>query len=148
MEGCNKFYSVPIQFVYRTAVDKSFMISDDAESIEDLIFSIIIGLIPRQADFHCGFNLGYIEPDNNLGLTSINNGPWIEQGYKAEQRFLTTLDLGFRFLFKIKRFGIVLAPNVNYNLTENFQYFSSDGIDNAYTAKWFLSLSAGLSFQF
>lgn len=148
LEGSNKFYSVPIQLVYRTPIDKSFMIGGSVESIEELIFKIFIGLIPRQADFHCGVNIGYIEPDNGLGLSSINGGPWVKRGYQVEQRFLTTLDLGFRLHYKIKRFGIMAAPNVNYILTENFQYYSDDGIDNAYNPKWFLSIAFGVSYQF
>lgn len=148
LEGSDKFYSVPVQFVYRIPIDKSFIIGGRIESIGDLIFKIIIGLIPRQTDFHCGVNIGYIEPDNGLALTSINGGPWIQQGYQVEQRFLTTLDLGLRLQYKIKRFGIIAAPNVNYILTQNFQYYSDTGVDHGYTPQWFMSITVGLAYQF
>lgn len=146
MEGTDKFYSVPVQFVYRTPVDKSFMIGGSVKSIEDLLFKIILGLIPRQADFHCGFNMGYIKPGN---VVSYHNGvPWEQEHYKLEKRFLTTLDLGLRLQYKIKRFGIVMAPCVSYMLTQNFKYYSETGFDQGYTPKWFMSITVGLAYQF
>lgn len=148
LEGTNKFYSVPIQFVYRTSIDKSFMIGGSVDSFEELLFKIFLGLIPRQADYHCGINVGYIEPDNNLGLSSINGGEWVQEGYQTEQRFLTTLDLGLRLQYKIKRVGIIVAPSVNYVLSKNFKYYSETGYNNGYTPQWFLSMTMGLSYQF
>ncbi|MFC2096429.1 hypothetical protein ACFLQ3_01865 [Bacteroidota bacterium] len=148
LEGTNKFYEVPIQFVYRTPIDKSFFIGGTVDSIEDLILKIILGLVPRQADFHIGSNLGYIEPDNNLGLSSINGGPFVQRGFQTEQRFVTTVDLGMRLHYKIRRFGIVAAPNVSYLVTENFKYYSDTGSDHGYKPKWFMNISIGLVYQF
>ncbi|MCD4833071.1 MAG: hypothetical protein K8R31_04685 [Bacteroidales bacterium] len=148
LESTNKFYSVPIQFIYRTPVDKSFFIGGTIDSIEDLIFKIILGLIPRQTDFHFGANLGYIEPDNNLGLSSINGGPFVQRGFQTEQRFVATVDLGLRLHYKIRRFGIVAAPNVSYLVSENFKYYSDIGVDYGYEPKWFMNISIGLAYQF
>ena len=148
LESTNKFYSVPIQVVYRTPVDKSFFIGGTIDSVEDLILKLILGLIPRQTDFHCGVNVGYIKPDNNLGWSSINGGPLAQRGFQTEQRFVTTLDMGLRLHYKIKRFGIVAAPYVSYLLTENFQYYSDTGFDNGYKPKWFMNISIGLAYQF
>ena len=148
LEGTNKFYEVPIQFVYRTPIDKSFFIGGRIESIEDLVFKVIIGLIPRQTDFHCGINIGYIKPDNGLGWSSINGGSLIQQGFQTEQRFVTTLDIGLRLHYKIKRFGIVMAPNVSYMLTGNFQYYSDTSLDHGYKPKWFMNATIGLAYQF
>ena len=148
LEGTSKFYSVPIQLVYRTPIDKSFMIGGRVESIEELLFKIILGLIPRQADYHCGINIGYIEPDNSLGLSSVNGGSWTQQGYQTEQRFLATLDIGLRLQYKIKRIGIIVAPAVSYVLSENFKYYSETGYNNGYTPQWFLTMTMGLAYQF
>lgn len=148
LESTNKFYQVPVQFVYRTPIDKSFFIGGTVHSIEELIFKILIGFIPRQTDFHVGVNLGYIEPDNNLGLSSINGGPYVQRGYLTEQRFVTTLDAGLRLNYKIKRFGIVAAPYVSYLVTDNFKYYSDTGLDSGYEPKWFMNISIGLVYQF
>lgn len=148
LEPTNKFYELPIQFVYRTPVDKSFFIGGTVNSIGDLIFKILIGFLPRQTDFHIGINLGYIEPDNNLGLSSINGGPFVQRGFVTEQRFVATLDAGLRLQYKIKRFGIVGAPYVSYLLTQNFKYYSDTGYDLGYRPKWFMNISVGLSYQF
>ncbi len=148
LEGTKKFYEIPIQFVYRTPVDKSFYIGGTVHSIEDLIFKIILGLIPRQTDLHIGTNLGYIEPDNYLGLSSINGGSFVQRGFLTEQRFVATADLGLRLNYKIKRFAIVAAPYVSYLITENFRYYSEAGLDHGYKSKWFMNISIGLAYQF
>ena len=38
----DQFYSVPFQVVYRTPVDKSFFIGGTVDSIEELLFKIIL----------------------------------------------------------------------------------------------------------
>lgn len=148
LESTNKFYQVPVQFVYRTPIDKSFFIGGTVHSIEELIFKILVGFIPRQTDFHVGVNLGYIEPNNKPGLSSINGGAYIRQGYLTEQRFVTTLNAGLRLNYKIKRFAIVAAPYVSYLVTENFKYYSDTGLDSGYKPKWFMNISIGLAYQF
>ena len=148
LEGTSKFYEIPIHFVYRTPVNKGFYIGGTIDSIDELIFKLILGLIPRQGDFYAGINLGYIEPDNYLGLSSINGIDWVKEGFQTEQRFITTLDAGVRLKYKIWRFSIIGVPYVSYVLTENFKYYSETGLDNGYKPKWFMNVSIGLSFEF
>lgn len=148
LEGCNKFYSIPLQFVYRTPVYKSSEIYIDAESITDFVFQLIIGLMPKQFEFNVGANIGYIDPNNNLSLVSIDNGPWFEEGFSTEKRFVSTIDIGFRGKYKIRRFGILLSPTMNYLLTKNFKYNSEMNLDREYKPQLFISFTFGLSYEF
>lgn len=148
IEGSNKFYSIPIQLVYRTPVYKSSEIYIDAVSLTDLIFQLIIGLMPKQYEINFGTNLGYIEPNNNISLVSINNGPWLKEGYSAEQRFVSTIDLGVKGKYKIGRFGVTFSPVVSYLLTRNFKYYSEVNPYNQYYPTMFLSFTFGLSYEF
>ncbi|MDA3953051.1 MAG: hypothetical protein PF485_05360 [Bacteroidales bacterium] len=141
LEGSDKFYTIPLCITYRTGIYRR---SNVVGSLTDLI----LVFMPMQAEFNFGTNIGYIEPDNNLGLSSINGGPWIQRGYQAEQRFVSTIDLGLRFNYKIKRISIVLSPIESYILSQNFKYYSEDEFDNGYTPQWFLSFTFGVSYQF
>lgn len=148
IEGSNKFYSMPIQLVYRTPVYKSSEVYIEAESLTDFIFQLIIGLMPKQYEFNVGTNLGYIEPNNNISMVSINNGPWLRDGYSAEQRFVSTIDLGFKGRYKIRRFGVTISPSLSYLLTKNFKYYSEVYPEKDYYPKMFLSFTVGLSYDF
>lgn len=148
MEGCNKFYSVPVQLVYRTPVYKSHEIYIHAENLTDFIFKLIVSLMPKQYEFNIGTNLGYIEPNNQISIVSINDGPSFEKGYGVEQRFVSTIDVGFKGKYKIRRFGITLSPTVNYLLTKNFKYNSELFPDKGYTPQFFLSFTFGLAYEF
>lgn len=146
LEGTNKFYQIPIHLLYRTSVDKTFYIGGTIDSLDELILKIILGLVPRQADYHIGINLGYNQPDNRLSTTIDNN--LVKAGYYSERRFVTTIDAGIRLNYKIKRVSIVAAPYVSYLITENFKYYSASGINQGYQPKWFMNVSIGLSYRF
>jgi len=146
LEGTNKFYQIPIHLLYRTSVNKTFYIGGTIDSLEELLFKIILGLVPRQADYHMGINLGYNQPDNRLSTTNDNH--LVKAGYYSERRFVTTIDAGIRLNYKIKRISIVAAPYVSYLITENFKYFSFSGINQGYQPKWFMNVSIGLSYRF
>ena len=147
-EGSDQFYSVPIQLVYRTPIDKSFWIGGSVESIEELIFKIILGLVPRQTDFHGGMTVGYIKPDNSIGYLVLNDGSLVQEGFQVNRRFFSTFDLGMRLNYKIKRVGVIIAPNINYVLSKNFKYYSGMGNNDGYTPQWFLSITLGLNYRF
>ncbi|MEA3317037.1 MAG: hypothetical protein U9R54_03690 [Bacteroidota bacterium] len=149
IEGSDKFFSVPLQFVYRTPVDRTYRISNNIGSLEEFFFKAILGLMPRQAEFYGGINIGHIKADNSISYTSINGGPLFEEGYELKQEFFTSVNAGMRFLYKIRQLGIFLAPSVNYTLTNNFKYYSDipENNDN-YIPKWFFSGTFGLSYQF
>ncbi|HAF31014.1 MAG TPA: hypothetical protein DCG75_18405 [Bacteroidales bacterium] len=148
LEGSNMLYSVPLQLVYRTPVYKSSEIYIDAMSLTDLVFQFIIGLMPKQYEISIGTNLGYIEPNNNISLVSINNGFWLEEGYSAEQRFVSTIDLGVKGKYKIGRFGVAISPALSYLLTKNFKYYSEVNPYKEYYPTMFLSFTFGLSYEF
>lgn len=148
VEGTNKFLTIPVQFVYRSPINRSLVINTNAETIGGVLFDIILGIMPRQTEFFIGANLGYIDPDNNLGQTSIFGGPWITQGYQTEQRFYSSIDAGLTLKYKIRRFGIGFSPTLKYLVTRNFKYYSEDGINDGYTPNWFLSGTIGISYQF
>ncbi|MFP4024887.1 MAG: hypothetical protein ACLFVR_10190 [Thiohalospira sp.] len=146
LEGADKFYQIPIQFVYRSSVDKTFYIGGTIDSFDELILKIIMGLIPRQANYHIGINLGYNEPVNSYSFAGDNDMEKL--GYYSERRFVTTIDAGIRLNYKIKRVAIVAAPYVSYLVTENFKYYSASGINQGYQPRWFMNISIGLAYQF
>jgi len=148
LEGTDGFYSVPLLFAYRTKVHREFYIGGDIDSFGDLIFKIILGLIPKHAEYNIGFNLGYINPDNNLGLVSYNDGPYYKEGFLTQNRFFTSADAGLRLTYRIYRFGIVLSPSASYVLTNNFEFYSEQGSNNGYSPDWFLKMTIGLSYRF
>lgn len=148
LESTNKFYELPVQFFYRTHVNKSPFILGTVNSIGDFIFKMLISFIPRQTEFYGGVSLGYIEPDNNLGWSSINGGPYVQRGYIVQQRFVTTLDAGIRLHYKIRRVSIFLAPYISYLLTENFKYYMGTGYDPGDKPRRFINFSVGLAYQF
>jgi hypothetical protein len=141
LEGSSKFYSIPIYFSYRIENDWSYM---SVGSLSDLILI----LLPRNMEFDFGTSIGYIEPYDDLKLGSTNGGPWTLKGYQVDQRFVSTLDLGMRLNYNINRFSFVISPKVNYMLSQNFKYYSEDGIDHNYTPKWFFSMGFGVAYQF
>ncbi len=147
LEGTSKFFEVPLHFVYRTKVNRDFYIGGTVETIEELLFKLVLGLMPRQGEFYGGINLGYIEPGNYMRLAP-NGVDWIKEGFHTERRFVTTLDAGLRLNYKIWRFNIIGVPYVSYLLTENFKYYSESGFDQGYKPKWFMNATVGLSFQF
>lgn len=147
LEGTKKFYQLPIHFLYRTKVNRSFYIGGSVDSIEELIFKLILGLLPSQGEFYGGINLGYVEPDNSLSLSS-NGTDWIKQGFQTERRFVTSMDLGLKLNYKIWRFNLSAVPYVSYLLTENFKFYSESLNNNDYKPKWFMNIAIGLSFQF
>ena len=146
LEGTNKFYQIPVHLLYRSSVDKTFYMGGTIDSIDELIFKIILGLIPRQADYYMGINLGYNEPDNRLSTVSDND--LVKAGYYSEQRFVTTIDAGIRLNYKIKRVSIAAVPYVSYLITGNFKYYSPSGINHGYQPGWFMNISIGLSYRF
>lgn len=148
LESTNGFYSVPLLFTYRTKSHREFYIGGDADSFGDLIFKIILGLIPKHAEYNIGFNLGYINPDNNLGEVSYNGGPFYKEGFLTQQKFYASLDAGLRLTYRIYRFGIVLSPSVSYALTNNFEFYTEQGDYNGYLPDWFMKLTVGLSYRF
>jgi len=147
-EGTKGFYTAPLMFAYRTKAHRDFYISSDADSFGELIFDIILGLIPKHAEYNIGFNLGYIEPDNNLGMVSYNGGPYFKEGYLTQQRFFASADAGLRLTYRIYRFGIVLSPSVSYLMTKNFEFYSEQDSNNGFSPQWFMKLNIGLSYRF
>lgn len=148
LEGTNGFYSVPLMFAYRSKVQRDFFIGGNINSFGDLIFQLILGLIPKHAEYNIGLNMGYINPDNNLGLVSYNGGPYFKEGFLTQNRFYTSADAGLRLTYRIYRFGIVLSPSVSYVLTNNFEFYSEQGSSNGYSPDWFLRMTIGLSYRF
>jgi len=148
IEGTDGFYSIPIMFAYRSKVQRDFYIGGNIDSFGDLIFKIILGLIPKHAEYNIGFNLGYINPDNNLGLVSYNGGPYYKEGFLTQNRFYTSADAGLRLTYRIYRFGVVLSPSVSYVMTNNFEFYSEQGSNNGYSPDWFLKMTIGLSYRF
>lgn len=148
LEGTNGFYSVPLMFAYRSKVQRDFFIGGDINSFGDLIFQLILGLIPKHAEYNIGLNMGYINPDNNLGLVSYNEGPYFKEGFLTQNRFYTSADAGLRLTYRIYRFGVVLSPSVSYVLTNNFEFYSEQGSNNGYSPDWFLRMTIGLSYRF
>jgi hypothetical protein len=148
LEGTDGFYSVPLMFAFRSKVQRDFFIGGDINSFGDLIFQLILGLIPKHAEYNIGINLGYINPDNNLGLVSYNGGPFFKEGFLTQNRFYSSADAGLRLTYRIYRFGIVLSPSLSYVLTNNFEFYSEQGSNNGYSPDWFINMTIGLSYRF
>lgn len=148
MEGTDAFISIPIMFAYRTKTNRDFYLSSNIDSFGDLIFQLILGLIPKQAEYLVGMNIGYIDPDNNIGLSGYNDGTYFEEGYKVNQRFTSSVDAGLRLTYRIYRFGIVLSPSVSYLFTNNFEYYSELDNNSNFNPDWFMNLTFGLSYRF
>jgi hypothetical protein len=147
-EGTKGFYKVPIAFSYRTKAQRDYFISSDADSFGELIFDIILGLMPKHAEYIIGINLGYIEPDNNLGMVSYNGAPFYNEGYLTQYRFFASADAGLRLTYRIYRFGIVFSPLVSYVLTNNFEFYSEQSSTNGFSPNWFMNMTIGLSYRF
>jgi hypothetical protein len=145
MEGADKQYSIPIYFCYRSAMSRSMTVGS-FNSINDLIILLLSGLIPKNIEFDIGSNFGYITPDNQ----NIYDGKNLEYNFVLNNKFLCSLDAGFRIKYKIWRFGIVLSPTLSYLLTNNYNFISDDKMDKNYgfKPKWFLRATAGISFSF
>ncbi|HAN20049.1 MAG: hypothetical protein A2X13_07205 [Bacteroidetes bacterium GWC2_33_15] len=148
MEGTDAFITIPIMFAYRTKTNRDFYLGSNIDSFGDLIFQLILGLIPKQAEYHVGMNIGYIDPDNNIGLSGYNDGTYFEEGYKVNQRFTSSVDAGLRLTYRIYRFGIVLSPSVSYMFTNNFEYYSELDNNSSFNPNWFMNLTLGLSYRF
>ncbi|OFX18850.1 MAG: hypothetical protein A2041_09385 [Bacteroidetes bacterium GWA2_31_9b] len=148
MEGTDGSVNIPIMFAYRTKTNRDFYMGSNIDSFSDLLFQIILGLIPKQAEYNVGINLGYIEPNNNLSLVDYGDGYFFEEGYQVQNRFATSIDAGLRLTYRIYRFGVVLSPSVSYVFTNNFEYYSELGLNSGFTPNWFMNLTFGISYRF
>jgi len=148
MEGTDSYTSIPLMFAYRTKTNRDFYLGSNIDSFGDLLFQIILGLIPKQAEYNVGISLGYIEPNNNLSLVDYGDGYFFEEGYQVNQRFTSSVDAGLRLTYRIYRFGVVLSPSVSYVFTDNFEYYSELGLNSGYTPNWFMNLTFGISYRF
>ena len=148
MEGTDGSVNIPIMFAYRTKTNRDFYMGSNIDSFSDLLFQIILGLIPKQAEYNVGISLGYIEPNNNLSLVDYGDGYFFEEGYQVQNRFATSIDAGLRLTYRIYRFGVVLSPSVSYVFTNNFEYYSELGLNSGFTPNWFMNLTFGISYRF
>lgn len=147
-EGTKGFYKIPLAFSYRTKAQRDYFISSDAGSFGELFFDIILGLMPKHAEYIIGINLGYIEPDNNMGMVSYNGAPFYNEEYLTQHRFFASADAGLRLTYRIYRFGIVFSPSVSYVLTNNFEFSSEQSSTNGFSPNWFMNMTIGLSYRF
>ena len=145
LEGVNNAFLLPVLFSYRSKTKREFVIGPDFDSFSDFLFQVILGLIPKQAEYNIGINVGFINPNNNVG-GPIN--PDYNNEFFIKNRFVTSIDAGLRLTYRIRRVGIVLSPSVGYFLTNNFEYYSDSGLNNGYTPDWFMKITFGLSYRF
>lgn len=148
LEGTQGFYSVPILFSYRSKVQKEFYIGGNVDSFGDLLFQIILALLPKHTEYNIGINIGYINPENYNDLMIDIDGLYYTEGYRAMSSMLVSADAGLRLTYRIYRFGIVLSPSVSYLITDNFKYYSEYGQDKKFSPDWFMKLTFGLSYRF
>lgn len=145
LEGSDIVYTLPLYFKYRSPINNNTYINLDGDTFGEVIFNLIIGLLPRQSEFYAGFNLGYLEPNNSIVIS--NTYGEIYSYFDSEQRFFFTIDLGLSLKYRIRRIGISINPTLSYLLSKNFKYYSEDFADG-YSPKLFMNGTVGISYNF
>jgi hypothetical protein len=148
LEGSNGLYSVPIYFAYRTSTQREFTLGN-VTSPGELIFGIILGLLPRNYEFNIGLNTGYIAKDESKSYLLIGNKKYLNS-YTVDNCFYSSIDGGIRLNYKIWHFGLVFAPGLSYMMTRNFTFESTLPNDNnkGLRPSLYFKFTGGLSFRF
>lgn len=146
LEGSNIIYTIPLYLTYRSPIDNSIEIRDDAETIGGFLFGLILAILPTQSEFFFGMNTGYIKPGNGVYFTDPSGE--VYSYYDSEQRFFSTVDLGMSLKYRIGRVGISLNPAVSYLISSNFKYYSNNSDVDGYSPRVFMNGTVGLSYNF
>jgi hypothetical protein len=149
-EGTDALISAPIYLNYRTRVGRDEYLVIDAESFSELLFQVIVWLLPKNLELFAGGNVGVIRP----GVGVSNNYQWetvpYNQGFVLSKEFYSAIEGGFRMNYRIWRFAVSLSPTVSYSLTKNFTFESENNLSSftGYSPRWFVRATVGLSFAF
>ena len=122
---------------------------------QNILANALLGLF-NQTQFYLGVTPGYIFGESSkVGWSRTGNLSHDEFWTERKSPLYLSLDGGIAFNCSIWRFDLRLQPAVHYWLTDNLVTHSSvvDEIsgplsDKTSTARWFFSLSGGLSFRF
>ena len=57
LEGSEKFYTVPLYLSYRTEIEKGIN-HFTVNSLSDLFYKVLLGIVPKQAEINFGTNIG------------------------------------------------------------------------------------------
>ncbi len=145
------YYSVPLQFTWRTGVlrrsqQNSYASDNDyyhnnyygGEKINagSAFLSALFAIIPSSFELHTGFTPGMM-----FGPLSL---PPNNMGFIAKHRFTCTYDIGARLIIPIWRFNLFGDFTYHCYITDNFGVSYTD-----YTpSRSYMGMSVGLSFNF
>lgn len=149
MEGVNSQFCVPIYFSYRTKERNDFVFADQSDAFSSLLSSIYFFLFPRKFEFNIGTSVGYINPDNGISYSVIDDKRYIIN-YEVDNKFYNSIDLGVKMIYKIQRVGIDLSATYCYLTTNNYKFKSElpFATNNGFQPKNFIKLQVGLSYSF
>jgi hypothetical protein len=149
MEGSHTVYSVPIYFTYRTSTRRTLDISSSTGSINDLLTQLFMSIFPKNAEFNIGTNLGITSPDGIYSYIIIDGTPYANY-FDLTNRFVASIDGGFRLNYKIWRFAVCLSPAISYLVTQNYKFTSTilNDPSNGYKPDWYFRGTVGVSFSF
>lgn len=130
------YYSVPMQFSWRSGRLGGIVAAGDKPSAGSLFASILMSIIPKQVEVHTGFTPGMM-----FGPLSL---PPYDGGFHVTHRFSCTFDAGLRLIIPIWRFSLFGDFTYHCYLTDNFRI----GPGNYRPTRSYMGLGVGLSFNF
>ncbi len=140
--GCAMQYTVPFHLAYRTYSHQTMDVYFELNSFQDF-FASIIQLFPYHLEFNGGISLGYAQPAKYVH-DPVNHPDY----YKVNNNVVLTLDLGMRYNIHLGRVNLFFAPQLSYQPTRNYVFYSQNGTRKEYERAFFGGIAAGIGFRY
>ena len=143
-DDCDWLVKVPALFSYRTETVDGFEPDfDNCETFGEMLLYGLFSILPKRFELNAGPSLGYMDTDRKYTEEDKKGS----DNYYINTKPMLMLEANARMIIPMGRVGLDVSMGVNYFLTRNVKYYSSNGFDNS-ISRWMGNISVGMHYRF